>query len=1353
MAGFNFLGLGYDKDGYNKKGYDRQGFNREGYNKDGFDRSGFDKDGYDKSGFDKDGYNRDGFNRIGYNRDGFDINGFDRHGRTQDGYDQDGFDKDGFSRDGYDRNGFNRDGYDRDGYNRDGFNNLGYDKDGFDRSGFDKDGFDRSGFNVEGYDRNGLDRNGFDKDGYDRDGYDKNGFDPYGYNRLGFDVEGYDRDGFNPAGYNRDGYNREGFDKLGFDRNGFDKEGYSRDGFNKKGYNRDGYDIDGYNEAGYDKSGFDRSGYDRQGYDRDGFDKDGFNRKGFNKSGFDRNGFDIEGYDQAGYNAQGYNRDGFNSDGVNIWKYNSQWIDENGFDAFGYDQDGYNRDGYDIDGFNRDGYDQYGAHRDEFDEDGFHKRTGFNRHGYNRRGEFIGGKKALPKDSQFDENGYDSNGVPRTQFNLARFLDEKNTEKVTPSHKKSFSELTEGDTLYHPDLGIATIKQFKGDYLTLFFSRTAETKEFTKESFGTYLFLEPTKENIQMEESFDAFEFDSERFHLQATLEYISSTIAPALRTQLSRKWSAKAALNTKKVIGKSGFIETVTPDYSESSATEYQSSVSRMRYQPYFARMCSMDGDFYISKSGAGGSDLISWQDPQCQTYYQYQLYIGNAAKQLSLIRDFSLFDSKLYGYVDKYNATSQSEYQKYADEHLRKIVQANRNNKGIHDIISSIQHNQYEIMVNPAQQDLLVLGCAGSGKTMILLHRLSYLLYNNPDIQPEDIYVISPTQYLNVECGLLSQTLSLENINQYVVKQLYREIVSHFYSSRSADLHIADKISSLYSLNWSAEKLASVYSQESMDAKAKLAERILEADTQERNTFIREYEIRIEAMCAKFPQQFEEEITIQTLCNYVAAFVEECNSKQYSLANLEEMAKIVSIKTAAAEELYSLRQLLVYFLENNCLHGTDTENTEKKERAWLRDVKSKKSTEPIISRCAAFSVLYKNIDALDLYYASNDNDPPRMAIVQLLQALAKQENITVSHNQAVAIYKTLQTMSIKQAETIIEAIDDKLEDAMQLPYYADILKALKAKKWFSHSGNKSPKSYDNFLKDLCTLYQLLEWDGEAIGDEYRATDDIVTPFDFIDAWNALQDRKRKLDMFTLEDSDALLYEVVTYAVDDRFLLHKNDGIENEFQLFAHAHIGTTLGGAVSYKRRYIFFDEFQDLALSEISLVNAAFPNAVFNFYGDLLQCISPKGIRDKKILLELLPDIKRYLIQENYRNASDITDFINSKLHTSMTSIGIHGTISALKRTDPSALKVSPDDRIVYIVKDKEHIDYNLMQELGILCGWMGPQAQTIPHGVPVALSVQDVKGLEFEVVIVDSTDMTSNEQYVAFTRALNKLYLLE
>ena len=69
------------------------------------------------------------------------------------------------------------------------------------------------------------------------------------------------------------------------------------------------------------------------------------------------------------------------------------------------------------------------------------------------------------------------------------------------------------------------------------------------------------------------------------------------------------------------------------------------------------------------------------------------------------------------------------------------------------------------------------------------------------------------------------------------------------------------------------------------------------------------------------------------------------------------------------------------------------------------------------------------------------------------------------------------------------------------------------------------------------------------------------------------------------------------------------------------------------------------------------------------------------------------------------------------------------------------------------YNaFMNKLGIIEGWKNEQENKIKNEQPIALTVQDVKGLEFEIVIVDDKDMTYNEKYVACTRALEKLYFV-
>lgn len=42
--------------------------------------------------------------------------------------------------------------------------------------------------------------------------------------------------------------------------------------------------------------------------------------------------------------------------------------------------------------------------------------------------------------------------------------------------------------------------------------------------------------------------------------------------------------------------------------------------------------------------------------------------------------------------------------------------------------------------------------------------------------------------------------------------------------------------------------------------------------------------------------------------------------------------------------------------------------------------------------------------------------------------------------------------------------------------------------------------------------------------------------------------------------------------------------------------------------------------------------------------------------------------------------------------------------------------------------------------------------ILYSVQEAKGLEFETVLVDDIDMNENEKYVAYTRALDSLYVV-
>ena len=171
-----------------------------------------------------------------------------------------------------------------------------------------------------------------------------------------------------------------------------------------------------------------------------------------------------------------------------------------------------------------------------------------------------------------------------------------------------------------------------------------------------------------------------------------------------------------------------------------------------------------------------------------------------------------------------------------------------------------------------------------------------------------------------------------------------------------------------------------------------------------------------------------------------------------------------------------------------------------------------------------------------------------------------------------------------------------------------------------------------------------------------------------------------------------------------------------------------------FVFVDEAQDLALSEYTLLTKLNPNAAFNLYGDINQQIHPYCLPSWEAL-QALSSFVQYDINENYRNTSQITEFINSNLCMRMTALGIEGTdISFISREQIESMvaTLESDDRIAFI--------YNSSARPMIE---VGKQIQV--------LSVEQAKGLEFETVIVFPHNMTANELYVSYSRALNNLYI--
>ena len=140
--------------------------------------------------------------------------------------------------------------------------------------------------------------------------------------------------------------------------------------------------------------------------------------------------------------------------------------------------------------------------------------------------------------------------------------------------------------------------------------------------------------------------------------------------------------------------------------------------------------------------------------------------------------------------------------DPFLLTVLQDKRRQNRLTDIIKSIQANQNEIIRQPLRESFIVQGCAGSGKTMILLHRLSYLKFNNRKMSLAGVKIITPNPDFNAHINELSTELDIDTIQKFTVEEYYVNLINRF----SRNTNISAVVSSESMLN--PDLLGEIYS-----------------------------------------------------------------------------------------------------------------------------------------------------------------------------------------------------------------------------------------------------------------------------------------------------------------------------------------------------------------------------------------------------------------------------------------------------------------------------------------------------------------------------------------------------------------
>lgn len=685
---------------------------------------------------------------------------------------------------------------------------------------------------------------------------------------------------------------------------------------------------------------------------------------------------------------------------------------------------------------------------------------------------------------------------------------------------------------------------------------------------------------------------------------------------------------------------------------------------EPYFARMDLQDeaegyNSYYIGKRGDEGLEIVDWRAPLARKFYQKSrlaFSINNYDYKLILRRAIRTGQGKvidikneylsLKGYLSDEEIGGRDEAVIF-DPFLKDILQSRKEKREICDIIETIQEKQYEIITLPERDEFVLQGVAGSGKTMILLHRLSYIMYNNEKLRPSDVLVITPSDSFNAFIDELATILELEKVKTSTLDSYFLSLLKNAGADVSARLDYTQPVpESFYEYIYSEKFLA--------DLKKKLAK-----------IYDGVYGMFTDEGC------FEAVAAIENACALQAEEYERIKNASQRVRR----CVLGEIKEKPDGGLYYTKQFRYMF---NC----------------VLDVK----------------------EFLSLF------------------GEGKMDGYAYFYKQLLSFYKSMRYLRRYSEKICRLAVTDLTELSEALEREINDLKRYKIK-----SGETETLTYADRIEKREQLKKEIFATVERIE---RIAEKFLPLYDFADVIRGERDLVAIGKCETTFDILRYFYRETVKKAKTRHGMPTKKLCRTD--PYALCLILTELGFPLTPKYAFVFVDEAQDISRSEYGVLRTVNDRAAFNIFGDLKQNVTPRrGISDWAQL-----GFKEYGLKLNYRNTNQIVEFVATKLGIDMQSIGFDG--DAVEEIEPRGVTKYFADKngLCAVITSESNLEkyarkaYNVLRVTG-----------RISKTKINLMTVYESKGLEFTAVAVADADMTENEKYIAYTRALKNLAVIK
>jgi DNA helicase-2/ATP-dependent DNA helicase PcrA len=246
--------------------------------------------------------------------------------------------------------------------------------------------------------------------------------------------------------------------------------------------------------------------------------------------------------------------------------------------------------------------------------------------------------------------------------------------------------------------------------------------------------------------------------------------------------------INTYKKVDESEYLKILKEQNNLDSSLD----------NPYFGRLDIEFKDdneketIYIGRRRVDINDdtiIYSWAAPIATIYeeynsgeYRHKHTDDKTGKEIILEgnilekRKISIEKSKVKD-VYSYNTITEKDEEEFVRE---KIENAKTDKLGV--IVETIQKDQNKIIRLPIEKNIIVQGCAGSGKSSVAFHRLAYLTYNYK-LKDNELLVISPNKiFQGYTSNILMELGSDFNVQQFTFKEFAEFVIQRKINTSSS-------------------------------------------------------------------------------------------------------------------------------------------------------------------------------------------------------------------------------------------------------------------------------------------------------------------------------------------------------------------------------------------------------------------------------------------------------------------------------------------------------------------------------------------------------------------------------------------